>query len=799
MIFFIFLKIYILTPFQIAPRESSPDFLLPKGEEKYVISLKDTFYTTLSKKGKIFWREVKPDKDGYIFITSDTLEIKREYEHHGYSFSTLSYVYIDTFFKEGFYLVYPEKISRFYIDSTPYIGNPYSYSNVPVPLYLKEKRYRILLITGEEYGKVRISFKEAPENPFVYKEWAILPIILKDSLYEFYIGFWIINPKDKFFKKLILEGYGENLEGEKKEIDYLMPFEIIYEDLKFKILNKNFKKETLTISVRLKGENFDTITNFYLPIKSRDEPLKITFKSKIDDGVNYFAIRYPKVKGNYKKGVIFSLHGAGVEAIDLVRAYKEEDSLFIISPTNRRPFGFDWQDLGTLDFLEVFNFVKKNFNVDTNKIYLTGHSMGGHGTYFIGFHFADKFAAIVPSAGWISFRTYVPYFLQGISLFGDPLQIKIRERVLYSEDIQKFIRNALNVPFLIVHGTEDKSVPVFHSRFMFYLLKRNKIRVKLWEVSDMGHWWDIENTEGIDCVDSDTIINFIKRNKRILPDSFEFHFSDIGINNSFYFIKILDPDKYFYPGFLKLKRKGNTILIRTENINAFEMDLSHFNFEKFFINLDGKIFELKGKNKFIFLKGKTWKIVSEFKLKMPSKTPLNPGLIKNILRNKILIVFSTEKNSFENYHLARNLSFSLLTRGNLKVKILPDTLFDKKLSLFYNLILIGKRDEFSGRVKEILKILPFDLFKNKKIIDGLLIFIYPLYPFSYNMGLFIIYSDVKDLKEVFRLPLFVSGTGLPDGIFIKNPYDLKTKGFSGLFFFLWNKNYNDFDEIAFTE
>ncbi|MEO0294458.1 MAG: prolyl oligopeptidase family serine peptidase, partial [candidate division WOR-3 bacterium] len=755
MIFFIFLKIYILTPFQIAPRESSPDFLLPKGEEKYVISLKDTFYTTLSKKGKIFWREVKPDKDGYIFITSDTLEIKREYEHHGFGFSTLSYVYIDTFFKEGFYLVYPEKISRFYIDSTPYIGNPYSYSNIPVPLYLKEKRYRILLITGEEYGKVRISFKEAPENPFVYKEWAILPIILKDSLYEFYIGFWIINPKDKFFKKLILEGYGENLEGEKKEIDYLMPFEIIYEDLKFKILNKNFKKETLTISVRLKGENFDTITNFYLPIKSKDEPLKITFKSKIDDGVNYFAIRYPKVKGNYKKGVIFSLHGAGVEAIDLVRAYKEEDSLFIISPTNRRPFGFDWQDLGTLDFIEVFNIVKKNFNVDTNKIYLTGHSMGGHGTYFIGFHFADKFAAIVPSAGWISFRTYVPYFLQGISLFGDPLQIKIRERVLYSEDIQKFIRNALNVPFLIVHGTEDKSVPVFHSRFMFYLLKRNKIRVKLWEVSDMGHWWDIENTEGIDCVDSDTIINFIKRNKRILPDSFEFHFSDIGINNSFYFIKILDPDKYFYPGFLKLKRKGNTILIRTENINAFEMDLSNFNFEKFFINLDGKTFELKGKNKFIFLKGKTWKIVSEFKLKMPSKTPLNPGLIKNILRNKILIFFSTEKNSFENYHLARNLSFSLLTRGNLKVKILPDTLFDKKLSLFYNLILIGKRDEFSGRVKEILKILPFDLFKNKKIIDGLLIFIYPLYPFSYNMGLFIIYSDVKDLKEVFRLPLFV--------------------------------------------
>lgn len=799
MIFFIFLKIYFLSPFEIGPRESSPDFLLPQGEEKYVISLKDTFYTTLSKKGKIFWKEVKPDKDGYIFITSDTFEIKREYEHHGWGFSTLSYVYIDTFFKEGFYLVYPEKISRFYIDSIPYAGNPYSYSNIPVPLYLKEKSYRILLITGEEYGKVRISFKKAPENPFIYKDWAILPDIIKDSLYEFYIGLWIINPRDKFFKKLILEGKGENLEGEKKEIENLMPFEIIYEDLKFKILNKYFKKESLTLFIRLKGEDFDTITNFYLKIKSKNEPLKITFKSKIDDGVNYFAIRYPKVKGNYKKGAILSLHGAGVEAIDLVRAYRQKDSFFIFSPTNRRPFGFDWQDLGSLDFLEVFNFIKRNYKVDTERIHLTGHSMGGHGTYFIGFHFADRFASIVPSAGWISFRTYVPFFLQGISLFGNPDQIKIRERVLHSEDVQKFIKNALNVPFLIVHGKEDKSVPVFHSRFMFYLLKMNNLRVKLWELSDMGHWWDIEETEGIDCVDSDTIINFIKKNRRIFPDSFEFHFSDLSINNSFYFIKILEPHRYFYPGFLKLKRNGNNIFIKTENVNAFEINLSHFDAEKFFIKLDGRIFELKGKDKFIFFKEKNWKRIKEFKLKMFSKTPSNPGLIKNIMRSKILIVFSTGENSDENYHLARNLSFLLLVRGNMKVKILPDTLFDKKLSHFYNLIFIGKRKEFKGKAKEILNILPFHLFKSRKIIDDLLIFIYPLYPFSYNMGLFIIYSDIRDLKEVLRIPLFLSGNGLPDGVFVKNPYDLRKYGFKGLGLFLWNKNYNNFEEIAFPE
>jgi S-formylglutathione hydrolase FrmB len=32
--------------------------------------------------------------------------------------------------------------------------------------------------------------------------------------------------------------------------------------------------------------------------------------------------------------------------------------------------------------------------------------MGGHGAWILGVQFPDLFAAIGPSAGWISFRTY---------------------------------------------------------------------------------------------------------------------------------------------------------------------------------------------------------------------------------------------------------------------------------------------------------------------------------------------------------------------------------------------------------
>lgn len=44
-----------------------------------------------------------------------------------------------------------------------------------------------------------------------------------------------------------------------------------------------------------------------------------------------------------------------------------------------------------LDFI-----IKENPNIDTNRIYLTGHSAGGIGTWFLGAKMHDRFAALVP-------------------------------------------------------------------------------------------------------------------------------------------------------------------------------------------------------------------------------------------------------------------------------------------------------------------------------------------------------------------------------------------------------------------
>lgn len=91
-----------------------------------------------------------------------------------------------------------------------------------------------------------------------------------------------------------------------------------------------------------------------------------------------------------------------MQAIRHAGSYSKKSWLHLVAPINRRPFGFDWEDFGRADAIEVLELAQAKLRHDPSRIYLTGHSMGGHGTWHIGSTFPDRFAAIGPSAGWVS-------------------------------------------------------------------------------------------------------------------------------------------------------------------------------------------------------------------------------------------------------------------------------------------------------------------------------------------------------------------------------------------------------------
>lgn len=69
----------------------------------------------------------------------------------------------------------------------------------------------------------------------------------------------------------------------------------------------------------------------------------------------------------------------------------------VISPQTPSVFGSSW-NTALID--EVIEEVKKKYRVDNSRIYITGTSMGGNGTWTYAMDYPDKIAAVVPICGW---------------------------------------------------------------------------------------------------------------------------------------------------------------------------------------------------------------------------------------------------------------------------------------------------------------------------------------------------------------------------------------------------------------
>lgn len=91
-------------------------------------------------------------------------------------------------------------------------------------------------------------------------------------------------------------------------------------------------------------------------------------------------------------------------------------------------------ELSEIDAMRVLQIVRDNYNVDDDRVYLVGHSMGGAGTWYLGAKYNDLWAAIAPIAGAGG----------------------IRDR----ETAEHF----RSLPTLVMHGELDSIVPAAGSR-----------------------------------------------------------------------------------------------------------------------------------------------------------------------------------------------------------------------------------------------------------------------------------------------------------------------------------------------
>jgi predicted peptidase len=211
------------------------------------------------------------------------------------------------------------------------------------------------------------------------------------------------------------------------------------------------------------------------------------YYSEIDGSLQGYAILVPEKYDSTKASpLVVNLHGydpgysAWWENAFLPgfnpNAYKHDDLIFV------NPFGRGntiYQDIGEHDVLRVIEEMQRLYNIDSDRIYLTGGSMGGGGTWHIGLRYADKFAAIAPIMGPTEYIFWAgPY---------DEQMSRERRFILDRKSPLSYAENALHLPVFCNHGVLDEIVPVQQSRRMVRRLNDLGYDIKYIEHPEAEH------------------------------------------------------------------------------------------------------------------------------------------------------------------------------------------------------------------------------------------------------------------------------------------------------------------------
>ncbi len=194
--------------------------------------------------------------------------------------------------------------------------------------------------------------------------------------------------------------------------------------------------------------------------KEETRPLELNYLLSLPEG-------YEDDKKEKWPLVVF-LHGSGERGTNLesvkvhgppkLVANGKSFPFIVVSP--QCPLNHWWD---SLPVLELVDDIEKRYRIDSDRIYLTGLSMGGYGTWHFAMKAPHRFAAIAP-------------------ICGGGILMKLR-----------FIPQ---LPVWAFHGAQDRSVPVSEStRLMTGLKTMGNERSRLSIIPEAGHdcWTEAYN------------------------------------------------------------------------------------------------------------------------------------------------------------------------------------------------------------------------------------------------------------------------------------------------------------------
>ncbi len=683
-----------------------------------------------------------------------------------------------------------------YVNGVPRTGDPYETGWLRVPVELRAGKNTLLFHVGRRQLRARLV---PPRKPVALDMAdATLPDVLRDSDQPVWAALVILNATDKPLQALTIEARRAGAEPLRTELGNVLPFGL--RKVGFQIPTGGQAFDALRVTVRLLQQNGDDerlLDEVQLPLRVR-APSELhvrTFVSEIDGSVQAYAVQPAEGSASPDSGLILSLHGAGVDALSQAANYSAKPWAHVVAPSNRRPYGFDWEDWGRIDALEALADAQKQLGSDPRRVYLTGHSMGGHGAWHLGALYPDRFAALGPSAGWCNFWTY-----------GQPRpdtstdMLALLARGTSTSDPLRLMQNLAAPGVYVLHGQEDETVPVAQSRLMRGQLALFHTNFAYHEKPAAGHWW------GESACDWPPMMDFFQHQS--LPEAEEvahvdFATTNPGIASRCHWLTIEAQQEPFVPSrvTLELDRHQRHFTGRTENVVRLSLDLSTLPPNRpLHVTLDGQQIETiawPGRAQRLWLSrhDDRWHVRPQ-----PSadrKGPHRYGPFKEAFTNRVLFVYGTRGSEEENAWALAKARYDAETfyyRGNASIDVLADVAFDPDEHPDRNVILYGNADT-NAAWDDLLADSPVQVRRGVVEIgerpetgDQLAtLFLQPRPASDTALVGVVAGTGIAGMRATDRLRYFISGIAYPDLLLFSvdaldaaGPDDLRALGYFGL-------------------
>ncbi|TDE17524.1 carboxylesterase family protein [Dyadobacter psychrotolerans] len=570
-----------------------------------------------------------------------------------------------------------------FVNGAPRGGDVYRYGWMNLPLKLKKGKneFYVRVARFGRFGGItaKLTFPEKPV--YLSTEDLTAPnavVGLKnDSLW---VGIVIVNTSAKPLTTLTVKS-----DAAGKSITTTVPGIAAFTTRKVSVLVNGGSSETpnkfpVVINLMQNGKSIDS-KSIEMETYEAGKQYSRTFVSDIDGSVQYYAVSpYIGPKTNTAPALFFSVHGAEVQAISQARAYKPKDWGVLVAPTNRRPRGFNWEDWGRLDALEVLDIAKKTFSPDPSKIYLTGHSMGGHGTWFLGATYPDKWAAIAPSAGYPTLSSYGSHDGVIPDSAGSAVEA-ILLRASNASNVLALTQNYKGLGVYIAHGDADRTVSVEYARQMKKILAGFHRDFSYYEHIGGEHWY------GDISVDWPPIFNFFSWHsiaKDTATNHIDFTTANPGVSGKYKWATIhqqISPLKYSKI-IVDLNKTKNVITGTTENVATLSLNLAAIkkgtSLKVVLDSLPAISYEVKGDSETIILrKSNQWALSGS--LSEQEKNTARSGTFKEPFKNRMVFVYATAGTPQENtwaFEKARYDAETWYYRGNGAVELVADKDFN---------------------------------------------------------------------------------------------------------------------------